>query len=79
MSVQIQLEVQLSRSNKIYHENEILNGKVVVRCPSETKHDGVLLALEGVVQLQLSNKNVGIFEAFYNSVKVPYGIHNVVL
>lgn len=34
------------------------------------KHDGITLAMEGTVNLQLSARNVGIFDAFYNSVKV---------
>lgn len=37
---------------------------------SDIKHDGITLSLEGTVNLQLSPKNVGIIEAFYNSVKV---------
>ncbi|XP_059622786.1 vacuolar protein sorting-associated protein 26C [Phlebotomus argentipes] len=65
----VNLEIQLSRANKIYHEEETLRGIVSVICGSETKHDGIFLTMEGVVNLQLSNKNVGIFEAFYNSVK----------
>lgn len=39
------------------------------QCPAETKHDGILLTLDGVVNLQLSSKTVGLFDAFYNSVK----------
>uniref|UniRef100_A0A1B0CDV2 Vacuolar protein sorting-associated protein 26C n=1 Tax=Lutzomyia longipalpis TaxID=7200 RepID=A0A1B0CDV2_LUTLO len=65
----VNLDVQLSRTNKIYHEEEALRGIVTVNCSTETKHDGIFLTMEGVVNLQLSNKNVGIFEAFYNSVK----------
>jgi len=32
-------------------------------------HNGIKLVLDGSVQLQLSAKSVGLFEAFYNSVK----------
>ena len=32
-------------------------------------HNGVTLRMEGSVQLQVSAKSVGLFEAFYNSVK----------
>lgn len=32
-------------------------------------HNGIKLILEGSVSLQLSAKSVGLFEAFYNSVK----------
>ncbi|XP_037933863.1 vacuolar protein sorting-associated protein 26C [Teleopsis dalmanni] len=65
----INFEIKLKRENKIYFEGEILSGCVQFNCPSEAKHDGVTLSLEGVVNLQLSTKNVGLFDAFYNSVK----------
>lgn len=42
---------------------------MIVNSPSDIKHDGITLTIEGTVNLQLSPKNVGIFEAFYNSVK----------
>lgn len=45
-------------------------GKAIVHCKTTEKHDGMALCLDGCVSLQLSNKSVGIFEAFYNSVKV---------
>lgn len=34
------------------------------------QHQGISLTMEGSVNLQLSAKSVGVFEAFYNSVKV---------
>lgn len=49
---------------------ECITGVVVFNSPTDIKHDGITLTLEGTVNLQLSPKNVGIFEAFYNSVKV---------
>lgn len=42
----------------------------MLKTNSDVKHDGIFLTMEGSVNLQLSSKNVGIFEAFYNSVKV---------
>ena len=36
---------------------------------SEFSHSGIFLKLEGMVTMQLSSKSVGLFEAFYNSVK----------
>lgn len=32
-------------------------------------HNGITLIIEGTVNMQLSAKSVGLFEAFYNSVK----------
>lgn len=45
-------------------------GLILLKSNSDVKHDGIFLTMEGSVNLQLSSKNVGIFEAFYNSVKV---------
>ena len=36
---------------------------------SDVSHTGITLNLEGMVSLQLSAKSVGLFEAFYNSLK----------
>ena len=36
----------------------------------EVQHQGIFLSMEGSVSLQLSAKSVGLFEAFYNSLKV---------
>ena len=49
-----------------------MSGVVHIYSPHEFKHDGITLSMEGAVNLQLSSKNVGIFEAFYNSVKVSF-------
>lgn len=49
---------------------EVVAGLILLKTNSDVKHDGIFLTMEGSVNLQLSSKNVGIFEAFYNSVKV---------
>ena len=43
---------------------------IVFDSKTEARHEGITLTVEGTVNMQLSSKNVGIFEAFYNSVKV---------
>jgi hypothetical protein len=48
---------------------EKVTGVVVVSSKGKLQHQGVKLILEGTVQLQLSAKSVGLFEAFYQSVK----------
>lgn len=58
-------------ANCVLSLQDVLVGKVVVHCKAVEKHDGITLALDGVVNLQLSNKSVGIAQAFYSSVKVP--------
>lgn len=48
----------------------MLSGVVVVSGKDPVQHQGLSLTVEGTVNLQLSAKSVGVFEAFYNSVKV---------
>lgn len=38
----------------------------------DLQHQGITLTVDGAVTLQLSAKSVGLFEAFYNSLKVIY-------
>uniref|UniRef100_A0A8C9LG23 Vacuolar protein sorting-associated protein 26C n=1 Tax=Pavo cristatus TaxID=9049 RepID=A0A8C9LG23_PAVCR len=50
-------------------DGEILSGVVVITSKDTVQHQGISLTMEGSVNLQLSAKSVGVFEAFYNSVK----------
>ncbi|KAL4704748.1 hypothetical protein ACJJTC_000072 [Scirpophaga incertulas] len=63
------LSIELKRASKVYHEGEIIAGVVIVENSSDVRHEGLTLLMEGSVNLQLSTKNVGIFEAFSNSIK----------
>ncbi|XP_039278853.1 vacuolar protein sorting-associated protein 26C [Nilaparvata lugens] len=65
----IELDIKVKKCSKVYHEGDVISGVVVFQCKNDVKHDGIDLTVEGLVNLQLSSKNVGIFEAFYNSVK----------
>ncbi|KAK9875968.1 hypothetical protein WA026_011069 [Henosepilachna vigintioctopunctata] len=51
----------------IFQEN--VTGHLQISTPTDFKHDGIFLVMEGAVNLQISSKNVGIIDAFYNSVK----------
>lgn len=42
---------------------------VIISSKGKTSHNGVRIVMEGNVSLQLSAKSVGLFEAFYTSVK----------
>ena len=44
-------------------------GLVVIQGKGDVVHNGITLFIEGSVNMQLSAKSVGLFEAFYNSVK----------
>uniref|UniRef100_A0A803XW47 VPS26 endosomal protein sorting factor C n=1 Tax=Meleagris gallopavo TaxID=9103 RepID=A0A803XW47_MELGA len=63
------LDIKIKRANKVYHCGEILSGVVVITSKDTVQHQGISLTMEGSVNLQLSAKSVGVFEAFYNSVK----------
>ncbi|XP_053561910.1 vacuolar protein sorting-associated protein 26C [Bombina bombina] len=63
------LDIKIKRANKVYREVEMLSGVVVVMSKDTVQHQGIMLTMEGSVNLQLSAKSVGVFEAFYNSVK----------
>ena len=41
----------------------------MVQSKTDLAHNGISLVMDGVVNLQLSAKSVGVFEAFYNSIK----------
>lgn len=51
---------------------EVVAGVIVLMCKEPLQHHGISLSMEGLVNLQLSSKSVGVFEAFYNSVKVNW-------
>ncbi|XP_044538057.1 vacuolar protein sorting-associated protein 26C-like isoform X1 [Gracilinanus agilis] len=63
------LDIKIKRANKVYYAGEMLSGVVVISSEDSVQHQGVLLTMEGLVNLQLSAKSVGMFEAFCNSVK----------
>ncbi|XP_073995277.1 vacuolar protein sorting-associated protein 26C [Rhodnius prolixus] len=65
----ITIDIRVKKANKIYYEGDTITGTIGINSPTEFKHDGIVLIMEGLVSLQLSPKNIGIFEAFYNSVK----------
>jgi len=63
------IDIRLKRVDRIYHPGDVVKGVVVVSTKGKLAHNGIKLVMEGNVNLQLSAKSVGLFEAFYNSVK----------
>lgn len=49
---------------------ESIKGVLCLDSPTDYKHDGITLTMDGMVNLTISPKNVGVFDAFYSSVKV---------
>lgn len=58
----------------IFPPQDDLTGVVSFDCKHESRHEGITLTVDGSVKMQLSSKNVGIIDAFYNSVKVSLPI-----
>ncbi|XP_050355679.1 vacuolar protein sorting-associated protein 26C isoform X1 [Nymphalis io] len=63
------LTISLKKVNKIYHEGEIIAGVVIVDTAADLRHEGLTLTMEGSVNLQISSKNAGIFDAFSNNIR----------
>jgi hypothetical protein len=63
------LEIRFKRPSKIYKDGDTVKGTVAVVTKDPISHNGLMLTMEGIVNLQLSAKSVGMFEAFYNSIK----------
>lgn len=53
----------------LFQLQESISGLLQIHCPTETKHDGIVVTIEGLVNLMLGNKSTGIFEPFSNSIK----------
>eukprot|EP00005_Dracoamoeba_jomungandri_P008025 CAMPEP_0174267062 /NCGR_PEP_ID=MMETSP0439-20130205/32321_1 /TAXON_ID=0 /ORGANISM="Stereomyxa ramosa, Strain Chinc5" /LENGTH=298 /DNA_ID=CAMNT_0015354365 /DNA_START=60 /DNA_END=953 /DNA_ORIENTATION=+ len=63
------ISIDLKKANKVFRKGEVVSGVVVVVSKGSMAHNGINLLIQGVVTLQLSAKSVGLFEAFYNSLK----------
>lgn len=63
------LDIKFKRPSKIYKDGDTVKGFMVVTTKDTLSHNGATLTMEGIVNLQLSAKSVGMFEAFYNSLK----------
>ncbi|XP_014662147.1 PREDICTED: Down syndrome critical region protein 3-like [Priapulus caudatus] len=69
------LDIRLKKVNKVYRQGDMVSGVVVIQSRGELSHQGVVLTMEGSTNLQLSAKSVGVFEAFYNSLKPIQILH----
>lgn len=62
-------EIKLNRFDRVYRPGDSVSGHILLNSASSFSHNGVQLDLEGTIGLQLSAKSVGLFEAFYSSMK----------
>eukprot|EP01084_Bolivina_argentea_P316300 548234_1 len=64
------VEIKLDRYDRCYFPGDKVSGVVIVRSNNnKISHNGIKLQVNGIVNLQLSARAVGLFEAFYNSIK----------
>eukprot|EP00505_MAST-04D_sp_SCG-Rhode-Island_P003609 Stramenopile-MAST_4_protein_3609 len=63
------MSVRLERVDRIYRTGERVRGVVVIQRSGSMSHSGITMKVEGVIKLQLSARSVGLFEAFYSSIK----------
>jgi len=64
------LELKLSRSDRVYHAGDTLQGEVVVTVAGGVAHhSGLRVTATGSVQMRVSEKVVGVFEAFFLNVQ----------
>ena len=64
------IDVKLSRSDRVYHAGDQLLGEVVVSCLNgPLQHGGISVAASGSVQMRVSERAVGVFEAFFLNVR----------
>ncbi|CAL0332586.1 unnamed protein product [Lupinus luteus] len=63
------IDLKLSRSNRIYHPSESLEGKLIIKTHSSISHYGVRITIKGSVNLQVRGGSAGIVESFYGVIK----------
>ncbi|XP_021755731.1 Down syndrome critical region protein 3 homolog isoform X2 [Chenopodium quinoa] len=64
-----ELEIKLSRSNRIYRPDEPLQGKIITKFSSSVSHYGVRLSVNGSVNLQVRGGSAGVIESVVGVLK----------
>ena len=64
------IDVRLDKPDRVYYPGEKVTGAVVVTCDSSSmSFNSISMDVKGEIRLQLSARSVGLFEAFYSSIK----------
>ena len=63
------IDVRLSKPDRVYYPGEKVTGAVVITADSSLSFSGIRMDVKGEIRLQLSARSVGLFEAFYSSIK----------
>jgi len=70
------LDITLDKVDRIYRPGDKIRGAVVINSKGAMSINGIKLLVEGTVSLQLSARSIGLFEAFYSSLK-PVQVLNI--
>jgi len=65
----MQISINLDRYNRSFVPGEAVEGVVEIVVNGPSSHSGIKLVVDGTVNLQLSPRSTGVFEAFYSSIK----------
>ncbi|KAH6822902.1 Vacuolar protein sorting-associated protein 26 [Perilla frutescens var. hirtella] len=63
------VEIKLSRFNRIYRPNELLEGKIITKLNSSLSYQSIRLTLNGAVNLQVRGGSAGVIESLYGVIK----------
>ncbi|XP_012853259.1 PREDICTED: Down syndrome critical region protein 3 isoform X2 [Erythranthe guttata] len=63
------IEIKLSRFNRIYRPDEILEGKLIARLTSAISYQSIRLTVNGTVNLQVRGGSAGVVESLYGVIK----------
>ncbi|KAG0693741.1 Down syndrome critical region protein 3 [Chionoecetes opilio] len=73
----IEQGVSVIRVAAEFHDSETVSGVVVVDSRSDTRHDGITLTIDGLVNIQLSPRSAGLLESIVSSSKpIPLVSHS---
>ncbi|GFP86248.1 protection of telomeres protein 1b [Phtheirospermum japonicum] len=63
------IEIKLSRFNRIYRPDELLEGKVITKLTSAISYQSIRLTVNGAVNLQVRGGSAGVIESLYGVIK----------
>lgn len=63
------VEIKLSRFNRIYRPDELLEGKIITKLNSSISYQSIRLTLNGAVNLQVRGGSAGVIESLYGVIK----------
>lgn len=63
------ITIKLDKPRKIYHQGENLSGLLVIDNKYDLRHDGILLSLEGYVDIHFNFRSINFMDTFHGTNK----------